>query len=293
MPKVNSTVSDKNRKRLPPWFKVKVRTGPHFQAVKGLLKGLHLHTVCEEAKCPNIWECWNNRTATIMILGNICTRRCGFCAVETGRPKGVDLDEPERVAKAVKALGLRHAVITSVDRDDLADGGASIFFSTIRKIKENVPGCSVEVLIPDFKGSEDALKIVLEARPDILGHNIETIPRLYPTVRPQARYERSIRLLHRTKELGAITKTGLMLGLGEKIDEVLEVMKNLKAIHCDILTLGQYLQPTEANLPVHRYYAPEEFLYLKAQGEALRFKHIEAGPSVRSSYHAHKYSINL
>ncbi len=293
MVELNSTVGDKNRKRLPPWFKVRIRTGPHFHEVKALIKGLHLHTVCEEARCPNIWECWNNRTATIMILGNICTRRCGFCAVETGRPKEVDFDEPERVAQTVKALGLRHAVITSVDRDDLTDGGAGIFADTIRKIKKAVPDCTAEVLIPDFKGSEDTLKIVLEAGPDILGHNIETVPRLYPMVRPQARYERSIGLLQRAKESGAITKTGLMLGLGERVDEVFEVMKDLKAIHCDILTLGQYLRPTGSDLFVLRYYNPEEFLHLKKEGEALGFRHVEAGPLVRSSYHAHRQYTSL
>lgn len=293
MTEANRTVGGKNRKRLPPWFRVRVRTGQNFQAVRGLIKGLHLHTVCEEAKCPNIWECWNNRTATIMILGDICTRRCGFCSVERGRPKGLDLDEPHRVAKAVKALGLTHAVITSVDRDDLADGGAGIFSDTIRSIKKEAPDCIVEVLIPDFKGSEDALEIVLDTGPDILGHNIETVPRLYPIVRPQARYNRSIELLQRAKELGAITKTGLMLGLGEEIGEVLQVMKDLRTIDCDILTLGQYLRPTESSLPVYRYYSPEEFLCLKAEGEAIGFRHVEAGPSVRSSYHAHRQSLDL
>jgi lipoic acid synthetase len=221
-----------------------------------------------------------------MILGDVCTRSCGFCAVKTGKPNELDLEEPERVAQAVKALGLKHAVITSVNRDELSDGGAEIFARTIQRVREQLPNCRVEVLIPDFKGSQEALMTVLTARPDILNHNTETVPRLYSIVRPQAKYQRSLELLKRAKEFGAVTKTGLMLGLGESTGEIRAVMRDLVAIQCDILTLGQYLQPTKDHLSVVRYYHPEEFAQLKAEGLAMGFRHVEAGPLVRSSYHA-------
>jgi lipoic acid synthetase len=279
------------QKHLPSWFKVKLERGPHYLELKQMVKGLNLHTVCEEARCPNIWDCWNRKTATFMILGDVCTRSCGFCAVKTGRPTELDLEEPERVAEAVKALGLKHAVITSVNRDELSDGGAEIFVRTINSIREQLPDCRVEVLIPDFKGSHEALMTVLEAEPDILNHNTETVPRLYSIVRPQAKYMRSLELLKKAKEWGAVTKTGLMLGLGESIDEVRTVMRDLVAIRCDILTLGQYLQPTKDNLPVVRYYHPDEFAQLKAEGLAMGFGHVEAGPLVRSSYHANEQII--
>ncbi len=279
------------KNHLPPWFKVKLERGPHYLELKQIVKGLDLHTVCEEARCPNIWDCWNRRTATFMILGDVCTRSCGFCAVKTGRPTELDLGEPERVAQAVKALGLKHAVITSVNRDELSDGGAEIFVRTIHRIREQLSDCRVEVLIPDFKGSHEALMTILEARPDILNHNTETVPRLYSLVRPQARYVRSLELLKRAKKCGAVTKTGLMLGLGESIDEVRTVMRDLVAIKCDILTLGQYLQPTKDHLPVVRYYHPDEFTLLKAEGLAIGFGHVEAGPLVRSSYHADEQVI--
>ncbi|MCI0526307.1 MAG: lipoyl synthase [Nitrospira sp.] len=280
------------KSHLPPWFKVRIDRGPNYLDLKRIVKNLNLHTVCEEARCPNIWDCWNRGTATFMILGDICTRSCGFCAVKTGRPTELDLEEPERVAQAVKALGLKHAVITSVNRDELSDGGAEIFARTIHRIRERLPDCRVEVLIPDFKGSYNALMIVLEAQPDILNHNTETVPRLYSIVRPQAKYERSLELLKRAKEFGAVTKTGLMLGLGESMDEVLTVMRDLVAVKCDILTLGQYLQPTKGHLPVVRYYHPDEFAQLKSEGLAMGFGHVEAGPLVRSSYHADEQVIS-
>jgi lipoic acid synthetase len=279
------------QKRLPPWFKVRIQRGPQYLELKQLVKELRLHTVCEEARCPNIWDCWNRGTATLMILGDVCTRSCGFCAVKTGRPTELDLEEPERVAEAVKTLGLKHAVITSVNRDELSDGGAEIFARTIRRIREQLPNCRVEVLIPDFKGSHEALMTVLAARPDILNHNTETVPRLYSIVRPQAKYPRSLELLKRAKEFGAVTKTGLMLGLGESMDEVRAVMRDLAAIQCDILTLGQYLQPTKEHLPVVRYYHPDEFAQLKTEGLAMGFGHVESGPLVRSSYHADEQTV--
>jgi lipoic acid synthetase len=282
-----------SKNHLPPWFKVRIERGPHYLELKKIVKGLDLHTVCEEARCPNIWDCWNRRTATFMILGDVCTRSCGFCAVKTGKPTDLDLEEPERVARAVKTLDLKHAVITSVNRDELSDGGAEIFARTIRSIREQIPNCRVEVLIPDFKGSHEALITVLEAEPDILNHNTETVPRIYSIVRSQAKYSRSLELLCKAKGFGAVTKTGLMLGLGESMDEVRAVMRDLVAIKCDILTLGQYLQPTKDHLPVVRYYHPDEFVQLKAEGLAMGFGHVEAGPLVRSSYHADEQPIPL
>ncbi len=276
----------RGRRRLPPWFKVRVTTGPNYLQLKETLSALSLHTVCEEAHCPNQWECWNRGTATFMILGDICTRSCGFCAVKTGRPAELDLEEPRRVAEAVGRLGLRHAVITSVNRDELEDGGASLFARTIELIRMESPSCTVEVLIPDFRGVGEALQVVLEANPDILNHNLETVPRLYTLVRPQAKYRRSLELLKRAKEFGAVTKTGLMVGLGEQWDEIHQVMVDLRKISCDILTLGQYLQPTAEHLSVVRFYHPDEFAKLKEEGLRMGFHHVESGPLVRSSYHA-------
>jgi len=274
------------RPRLPSWFKVNFREGPDYQEIRRLTGALKLHTICEEAHCPNVWECWNNRTATFLILGDICTRRCHYCSVTTGRPLPLDEAEPARVAEAVKILGLRHAVITSVNRDELPDGGARMFAGTIHAIRRERPTCTIEVLIPDFMGDESALDTVLAAKPDILNHNIETVPRLFPSVRPQGKYLRSIRLLHSASDKGAVTKSGLMLGLGETLEEVRAVMQELRETGCAILSLGQYLQPTKSHWPVARFYPPEEFEVLKAEGLALGFRHVEAGPLVRSSYHA-------
>ena len=274
--------------RKPPWLRVKLPSGETFFALKRLVREQRLHTVCEEAMCPNIGECWNQRSATFMLLGDTCTRSCGFCAVKTGRPGVIDAQEPERVAAAVATLGLRYAVITSVNRDDVPDGGSGIFAATIRAVRRQVPECRVEVLIPDFKGNWEALAEVAAARPDVLNHNMESIARLYYRVRPQARYERSLELLRRVKELDPAmrTKSGLMVGLGEEPEEIVETMRDLRRSQCDLLTIGQYLRPSAQHLPVARYYHPEEFAALKRQGEALGFVHVEAGPLVRSSYHA-------
>jgi len=282
-----------SRPRLPSWFKVEAKTGPDYFEIKQTVDRLNLHTICEEARCPNRWECWNARTATFLILGDICTRRCHYCSVETGRPLEVDQEEPRRVAEAVKALGLRHAVITSVNRDELADGGAAMFVDTIRQIKRLSPGCSIEVLIPDFEGEEMPLKTVCAERPEILNHNIETVRRLFPAIRPQGKYQRSIQLLKKAKELGMTTKSGLILGMGERLDEAREVMRDLRAVDCDILTIGQYLQPTREHLPVLRFYDPVEFGNLRAEGLALGFRHVESGPLVRSSYHAARQTGKL
>ena len=273
--------------RRPEWLKAKIPGGENYARLKNLIDTQRLHTVCEEARCPNMGECWNAGTATFMILGDICTRSCGFCAVKTGRPDGVlDWDEPRRVAEAVRLMGIRHAVITSVNRDERKDGGAPIFAGTIREIRRLVPGCRVEGLIPDFKGSEEALAIVLDAQPDILNHNLETVPRLYKLVRPQANYRQSLEVLARSKRRGFLTKTGLMVGIGEKPEEVLEVLKDVHAVECDILTIGQYLQPTKEHLPIDRYVHPDEFRMYKEVGREMGFKHVESGPLVRSSYHA-------
>jgi len=274
------------RPHLPPWFKVHLQEGPDYREIRRLTQGLGLHTICEEARCPNVWECWNNRTATFLILGDICTRRCHYCAVTTGRPLSLDEAEPDRVAAAVKTLGLRHAVITSVNRDELPDGGAGIFAATIRAVRRELPTCTVEVLIPDFLGEVAALETVLNTGPDILNHNIETVPRLFPSVRPQGRYRRSIELLRAASSRGAVTKSGLMVGLGEAMDEVQAVMQDLREAGCTILSVGQYLQPSKAHWPVMRFYQPEEFQLLKEEGLALGFRHVESGPLVRSSYHA-------
>ncbi len=279
------------KEKRPDWLKIKLQVNDSFMNVRNIVNSHKLHTVCEEAKCPNMSECWSRGTATFMILGDVCTRSCGFCAVKTGKPSWFDLEEPKRVAEAVKLMGIKHAVITSVNRDDLKDGGASIFAETIRQIRNLVPNCRVEVLIPDFKGDESALDIVIEARPDILNHNVETVPRLYKIVRPQAKYERSLKVLDYCKKHGLVIKTGMMLGIGEKTEEVIEVMKDLRAIDVDILTLGQYLQPTKMHLPVDRYVPPEEFEILKRTGLEMGFKYVESAPLVRSSYHAESHII--
>jgi lipoic acid synthetase len=278
-----------SRQRLPSWFKVRVTTGPDYLDIKQTVDRLKLHTICEEARCPNRWECWNARTATFLILGDICTRRCHYCSVETGRPLAVDHEEPLRVAQAVQVLGLRHAVITSVNRDELPDGGVAIFIETIRQTRKRSPDCTIEVLIPDFEGNWPALADLCAEKPDILNHNIETVRRLFPTIRPQGKYQRSIELLDRAKQLGMTTKSGLILGMGETLDEAREVLRDLRAAQCDIVTIGQYLQPTREHLPVARFYDPTEFALLKEEGIALGFSHVESGPLVRSSYHAEQH----
>ena len=282
---------EKGKHGRPDWLKARVPGGETYKEIKETMRGLSLHTVCEEARCPNIGECWNNRTATFMILGNVCTRSCGFCAVLTGKPSELDLDEPYRVADAAKQMGLRHAVITSVNRDELKDGGASIFAATIGAIKEEVPECAVEVLTPDFKGNQDAIKTVIDARPATFNHNIETVPRLYPAVRPQAKYRRSLEVLQHAKDLNpeGLTKSGFMVGLGETEEELHQTMRDLRDHDVDILTIGQYLRPSENHLPMSRYYTPKEFALLRRYGlDELGFKHVESGPLVRSSYHAHE-----
>jgi lipoic acid synthetase len=277
--------------RRPEWLKVKLPTGKNYIEVKDLVVKKNLNTVCEDARCPNIAECWSRKIATFMILGDVCTRSCGFCSVALGKPTDLDYDEPNRVAESVQKLGLKHVVITSVDRDDQKHGGADIFAMVIRKINEQVPECKVEVLIPDFKGNWDALQMVLNAKPDILNHNIETVQRLYHFVRPQANYERTLELLKRSKEKGFVTKSGLMVGLGETNDEVLELLHDLRSVDCDIATIGQYLRPTKNNLPVQRYVHPDEFKMFKEEGIKMGFKHIESGPLVRSSYHADEQTV--
>jgi lipoic acid synthetase len=271
----------------PAWIKARAPLGANYERLYGLLRELKLNTVCEEARCPNVGECWNRGTATIMILGDVCTRACGFCAVKTGLPRRPpDPEEPRRVADAVRRLGLRHAVITSVNRDDQKDGGAGIFAAVIREIRARVPGCAVEVLIPDFKGDAEALAAVLAARPDILNHNTETVPRLYRQVRPGARFERSLELLRRAKAAGLRTKSGIMVGLGEEWTEVEETIRAIRSVGTDILTVGQYLRPSLEHLPLRRYYTPEEFLRIKKFALGLGYGHVESGPLVRSSYHA-------
>ncbi len=279
-------IEETPRPSRPDWLKIKIPAGEEFARLKNLMSEQRLHTVCEEARCPNMAECWNAGTATFMILGDVCTRSCGFCNVKTGRPVGLDLEEPYRVADAIRIMGVKHAVITSVNRDELADGGAEVFAETIRQTRIVNPNITIEVLIPDFQGVKWALDIVLHEKPDILNHNTETVPRLYRRVRPQAKYERSLLVIKWAKEAGMLTKSGLMLGLGETVDEVLQVMEDLRANGCDILTLGQYLQPTKEHLPVERFVHPDEFKILKLRGLEMGFKHVEAGPLVRSSYHA-------
>jgi lipoic acid synthetase len=281
-------VSISPKLRRPVWLRAPAPAGENYRELKRLVGELNLHTVCESAACPNIGECWNRRTATFMILGNVCTRRCGFCAVQKGAPLTVDYDEPRRVAEACEILGLKYAVVTSVNRDDRKDGGAELFALTIQAIRDRIPGCKVEVLVPDFQGSHAALEIVMNAHPDVLNHNIETVPRLYKQVRLGARYDRSLDMLAYAKRVRpfAPTKSGLMLGLGENNDEVLQVMRDLRAHGVDILTLGQYLRPSQKHLPIIRYVPQSEFDEFKRQGYEMGFSHIESGPLVRSSYHA-------
>jgi lipoic acid synthetase len=274
--------------RKPSWLKVKAPGGANYVRLKHLMRELNLHTVCEEAHCPNVGECWEHGAATFMILGDVCTRNCGYCAVSHGRPPITDYEEPARVASAIAQMQLRHAVITSVDRDDLSDYGAGIFAETIRLVHEKVPTCSVEVLVPDFQGDEAAITTVLEARPEIYNHNTETVPRLYKRARPGGRYQRVLGIFELAKRLAPDipTKTGIILGLGETIEEVLAVMKDLRSVDVDILTLGQYLRPSDGHLPLDRYYTPDEFAALRRDGLAMGFRHVESGPLVRSSYHA-------
>ena len=274
--------------RKPAWLKVPAPGGPNYLALKHLMRDLRLHTVCEEAHCPNIGECWEHRAATFMILGDVCTRNCAYCAVAHGTPAPLDTDEPARLAAAVQQMALRHVVITSVDRDDLPNGGAEIFAAAIAEIRRRTPETSVEVLIPDFKGNERALGIVVEARPDILNHNLETIERLYRLARPGGRYQRALELLGRAKAMDSsmLTKSGIICGLGEEWDELLGAMRDLRAQHVDILTLGQYLRPSSQHLPIARYYTPDEFVLLRRAGQEMGYRHVEAGPLVRSSYHA-------
>lgn len=280
------------RQAKPSWLRAKAPVGENFHNLKKLARGLGLHTVCESAQCPNIGECWNHRTATFMLLGDICTRRCGFCAVPKGKPDAIDWEEPRRVAEAVATLGLKHAVVTSVNRDDDNIGGARVFAETIREIRKVTPDCRVEVLIPDFQGLDEALQIVLDARPDVLNHNTETVPRLYRVVRSGARYERTLRLLENAKKFSPkmITKSGVMVGLGETMEELVEVFRDLGSRGVDILTVGQYLRPSRDHLPIARFYTPDEFQYLKAEALRCGFRHVESGPLVRSSYHAHEHA---
>ncbi len=274
--------------RKPSWLKVKAPGGANYLRIKQMMQELDLHTVCQEAHCPNIGECWEHGTATFMILGDVCTRNCAYCAVSHGRPPKYDLDEPSRVAQAIAELNLRHAVITSVDRDDLPDFGAFIFAETIRQIHQRLPDCSIEVLVPDFQGNEDSIRTVLDARPDIYNHNTETVPRLYKKARPGGRYERLLEIFRIAKRHAPDipTKTGMILGLGETNEEVVEVMKELRSVNVDILTLGQYLRPSNDHIALDRYVTPEEFRALYTVGMQLGFKHVESGPLVRSSYHA-------
>lgn len=276
--------------RKPDWLKVRLPSGQNYKDVLSLMKKSHLNTVCEEAKCPNLAECWNNRTATFMILGDVCTRSCGFCDVKMGLPSELDLDEPRRVTDSVEELGLKHVVITSVNRDELKDGGASIFSECIKQIRERMPETTIEILIPDFKGEENAFEIIMQNPPDILNHNLETVKRLYHAVRPQAQYQRSLDLLKWFKEKGLKTKSGIMVGIGEKKDEVFQIMKDLRRAGCDIMTIGQYLQPTKNHLPVDRYVTPEEFNLYRDEGIKFGFTAIESAPLVRSSYHADKHA---
>ncbi len=287
---VQIDVSPRRAVPKPAWLKARAPGGENYHDLKKLARSLHLNTVCESAHCPNIGECWNHRTATFMMLGNLCTRRCGFCAVPKGRPEAIDLDEPRRVAEAVAQLGLKFAVITSVNRDDDVLGGARIFAEVIREIREQAPGCQVEVLIPDFQGNPEAIRIVVEAQPEILNHNTESVPRLYRVVRSGARYARTLRLLEYAKELNpaGVTKSGVMVGLGEQMHELLQVYRDLAAVGTNVLTIGQYLRPSKDHLPMARIYTPDEFAYMKQEALAMGFRHVESGPLVRSSYHAHE-----
>ncbi len=276
--------------RKPPWLRARIPGGTTYQDVRGIVDQNRLHTVCESAQCPNLGECWGRRTATVMILGNVCTRSCGFCAIQTGRPTELDLDEPRRVAEGIAKMNLRHAVITSVARDELKDGGAGVWAETIRQVRAKSPQTKIEVLIPDFKGHWEDLYTVLSAVPDILNHNVETVPRLHPLVRPQAKYERTLELLTRAKKAGFTTKCSIMLGIGEERDEIESTLRDLAAIRVDILTLGQYLRPSPQHLPLARWVTPEEFAHWKRFGLEIGFGVVESGPLVRSSYHADEQS---
>lgn len=280
----------RHREARPDWLKVKIPSGENYARLSRIMRENNLHTVCEEARCPNMAECWNSGTATFMILGDTCTRSCGFCAVKTGRPMLLDEHEPEHVAEAVELMGLRHAVITSVNRDELKDGGSVIFAETIKAVRRRNPKTTIEVLIPDFKGKDDCLDRIIAERPDILNHNTETVPSMYRIVRPQAKYHWTLKVLQRSKEAGLVTKTGVMLGLGEEREELLKVMRDLSELKVDILTLGQYLQPTKNHLPVARFLHPEEFAELKVLGLGMGFRIVESGPLVRSSYHAEQHA---
>jgi lipoyl synthase len=278
----------------PAWLKAKAPVGENYHGLKKLARSLNLHTVCESAQCPNIGECWEHKTATFMMLGNLCTRRCGFCAVPKGRPEAIDFDEPRRVAEAIAILGLKHAVVTSVNRDDDVVGGARAFALLIDEVRKQAPGCQIEVLVPDFQGREEAIRLVVDARPEVLNHNTETVPRLYRAVRSGSRYERSLQLLETAKRLDPtiITKSGVMAGLGEEMDELLAVFRDLANVGVDILTVGQYLRPSKDHLPMARYYTPDEFAQMKAAAMEMGFRHVESGPLVRSSYHAHEQAAS-
>ena len=285
---IQPTASPHEQPRKPSWLKVKAPGGPNYVALKHMMRDLKLHTVCEEAHCPNIGECWEHKAATFMILGDVCTRNCAYCAVAHGTPAPLDAGEPQRLADAVAQMGLKHVVITSVDRDDLPNGGAEVFAACIAEIRLRLPQTSVEVLIPDFKGNPEALRCIVDARPDILNHNLETIARLYRIARPGGRYERALELLDRAKDLNPelLTKSGIICGLGEDWDELLTALRDLRAARVDIVTVGQYLRPSDQHLPIARWYTPDEFAELKRYGMALGFRHVESGPLVRSSYHA-------
>ena len=290
LPVVDQPASSNKPGRRPDWLRVKLPYGETYKNVSDIIEEHDLHTVCQSARCPNMGECWSAGTATFMILGNVCTRSCGFCAVKTGRPdEGLDWDEPQRVARAVELMGLNHAVVTSVNRDERDDGGAPIFAETIRQIRAANPGCTVEVLTPDFRGNWDALQTVLDAQPDIFNHNVETVPRLYRRVRPQASYERSLEVLHHSAEQDIRTKSGIMVGLGEEKEEVLALMKDLADINLDVMTIGQYMQPTKMHLPVEEFVHPDVFQWYKELGEQKGIEHVESGPLVRSSYHAERH----
>ncbi|MBI2678227.1 MAG: lipoyl synthase [Candidatus Koribacter versatilis] len=287
---VQIALGPKVREPKPAWLRARAPMGENYHELKKLARTLDLHTVCESAQCPNIGECWNHKTATFMLLGNLCTRRCGFCAVPKGTPEAIDWDEPRRVAEAVGRLGLKHAVITSVNRDDDNLGGAKIFAETIREVRRQAPRCRVEVLIPDFQGHDDCLQVVLDARPEVLNHNTETVPRLYRAVRSGARYERTLKLLGNVKRMsdGILSKSGVMVGLGESMTELLDTFRDLARERVDILTVGQYLRPSKDHLPIARLYTPDEFAYMKEEALEMGFRHVESGPLVRSSYHAHE-----
>jgi lipoic acid synthetase len=278
----------------PEWLKARAPVGENYHALKQLARSLNLHTVCESAHCPNIGECWEHKTATFMMLGNLCTRRCGFCAVPKGPPEAIDYDEPRRVAEAIATLGLKHAVVTSVNRDDDVVGGARAFAILIEEVRRQAPGCQIEVLVPDFQGREEAIRLVVEARPEVLNHNTETVPRLYRAVRSGSRYSRSLRLLETAKRLDPtiITKSGVMAGLGEQMDELIAVFRDLASVGTDILTVGQYLRPSKDHLPMARYYTPAEFAEMKTAAMEMGFRHVESGPLVRSSYHAHEQAAS-